>query len=73
MVRRWSQVLVHTSQFLIVKQLPCGPNVEEHVEKIKPFLDAGFDEIALVQIGVDHQKPFFEWAEKELLPALREL
>jgi G6PDH family F420-dependent oxidoreductase len=55
------------------EQLPCGPNVEEHVEKIKPFLDAGFDEIALVQIGADHQKPFFEWAEKELLPALREL
>ena len=27
----------------------------------------------LVQIGADHQKPFFEWAEKELLPALREL
>jgi hypothetical protein len=47
--------------------------VEEHVEKIKPFLAAGFDEIALVQIGADQQKAFFEWAEKELLPALREL
>jgi alkanesulfonate monooxygenase SsuD/methylene tetrahydromethanopterin reductase-like flavin-dependent oxidoreductase (luciferase family) len=23
--------------------------------------------------GADHQKPFFEWAEKELLSALREL
>src|SRR5215203_4240637 len=55
------------------EQLPFGPNVEVHVEKIKPFLDAGFDEIALVQIGADHQKPFFEWAEKELLPAQREL
>jgi hypothetical protein len=47
--------------------------VEEYVQKIRPFLDAGFDEIALVQIGADHQKPFFEWAKKELLPALREL
>jgi hypothetical protein len=37
------------------------------------FVDAGFDEVALVQIGADQQKPFFEWAEKELLPALREL
>ena len=55
------------------EQLPCGPDVEEYVQKIRPFLDAGFDEIALVQIGADHQKPFFEWAEKELLPALREL
>jgi hypothetical protein len=41
--------------------------------QIKPFLDAGFDEIALLQIGADQQKPFFEWAEKELLPARREL
>jgi G6PDH family F420-dependent oxidoreductase len=55
------------------EQLPCGPDVYEHVEKIKPFLDASFDEIALVQIGADQQEPFFEWAEKELLPALHEL
>lgn len=40
------------------------PNVEEYVEKIKPFIDAGFTEVALVRIGADQQKPFFEWAEK---------
>ena len=28
--------------------LGCGPDVEEHVEKIRPFIDAGFTEIALV-------------------------
>ncbi len=55
------------------EQLPCGPDVEEYVQKIKPFVDAGFTEVALVQIGADQQDPFFEWAEKELLPALREL
>jgi G6PDH family F420-dependent oxidoreductase len=55
------------------EQLPCGPDLEEHVEKIKPFLDAGFDEVALVQIGGDQQGPFFAWAENELLPALRSL
>lgn len=55
------------------EQLPCGPDVEEHVNKIKPFLDAGFTEVALVQIGADQQDRFISWAEKELLPALREL
>ncbi len=54
-------------------QLPCGPDVDEHVEKIKPFIDAGFTEIALVQIGDDQQEPFMRWAEAELLPALRSL
>jgi G6PDH family F420-dependent oxidoreductase len=54
------------------EQLGCGPDVEEHVTKIRPFIDAGFTEIALVQIGAE-QQPFLQWAEKELLPALREL
>ena len=51
----------------------CGPDVEEHVEKIRPFVDAGFTEVALVQIGADHQDAFIGWAEEELLPALRSL
>jgi G6PDH family F420-dependent oxidoreductase len=57
----------------VAEQLPCGPDVDEHVQKIKPFLDAGFDEIALVQIGAEHQEAFIRWAERELLPALRSL
>jgi G6PDH family F420-dependent oxidoreductase len=57
----------------VSEQLSCGPDVEEHVEKIKPFLEAGFTEIALVQIGAETQASFMEWAERELLPALRAL
>jgi hypothetical protein len=43
------------------------------VEKIRPFIEAGFDEVALVQIGAEHQDVFFEWAQEKLLPALRSL
>jgi len=57
----------------VAEQLACGPDVEEHVRKIKPFLDAGFTELALVQIGADTQQDFTAWAERELLPALRSL
>jgi hypothetical protein len=46
---------------------------DQLVRDVRAAEEAGFDEIALVQIGAAHQKPFFEWAEKELLPALREL
>ena len=53
------------------EQLPCGPDVEEHVEKINPFLDAGFTHLALVQIGGDQQQAFVDWTEKTLLPAWR--
>ncbi|MEA2467356.1 MAG: hypothetical protein QOJ57_1482 [Thermoleophilaceae bacterium] len=55
------------------EQLSCGPDVEEHVEAVRPFIDAGFTEVALVQIGADRQDAFMGWAEKELLPALRSL
>ncbi len=57
----------------VADQIGCGPDLEEHVEKIRPFLDAGFTEIALVQIGGDHQAPFIAWAQDQLLPALRSL
>jgi G6PDH family F420-dependent oxidoreductase len=57
----------------VADQLPCGADVEEYVEKIRPFIDAGFTEVALVQIGADRQEPFIRWAHDELLPALRSL
>jgi G6PDH family F420-dependent oxidoreductase len=57
----------------VSEAIACGPDVDEHVAKIKPFLDAGFDELALVQIGGDQQEGFIAWAERELLPALRSL
>jgi G6PDH family F420-dependent oxidoreductase len=53
--------------------ISCGPDVEEHVKAIRPFIDAGFTEIALVQIGGEHQEPFLRWAQDELLPTLRAL
>lgn len=57
----------------VAEQLACGPDVDEHVAKIKPFIDAGFDEVALVHVGGDHQEAFIRWAEKELLPAPRDI
>ena len=57
----------------VAESIPCGPDVELHVQAVKRFLDAGFDEVALVQIGGEHQAEFIAWAERELLPALRSL
>jgi G6PDH family F420-dependent oxidoreductase len=55
----------------VAKSIACGPDVERYAEAIKPYVEAGFDELAFVQIGAEHQQPFIEWAERELLPALR--
>ncbi|MCX5387150.1 LLM class F420-dependent oxidoreductase [Streptomyces sp. NBC_00083] len=57
----------------VADAIPCGDDVSAFVEAVRPYAEAGFTEIALVQIGGEHQRPFIDWAEKKLLPALREL
>jgi G6PDH family F420-dependent oxidoreductase len=65
------------TQFVTPEQvgeaLSCGPDLEEHVEAIRPFVEAGFSEVALVQIGAEEQESFIRWAQGELLPALERL
>jgi G6PDH family F420-dependent oxidoreductase len=56
----------------VAAQIPCGADVDAVVEAVGEFADAGFTHVALVQIGAEHQDPFFTWAEDELLPALAE-
>ncbi|MFD9657634.1 LLM class F420-dependent oxidoreductase [Streptomyces mirabilis] len=53
--------------------IPCGDDVDTFMAAVRPYVEAGFTEIALVQVGGDQQLPFIAWAEKTLLPALREL
>lgn len=57
----------------IAQVVTCGPDVETHVAGVRRYLDAGFTHVALVQVGGDRQKDFVDWAERELLPALRQL
>jgi G6PDH family F420-dependent oxidoreductase len=57
----------------IASSIPCGDDVDAFAEAVKAYVDAGFEEVALVQIGGEAQQPFLDWAEKRLLPALRAL
>ena len=54
-----------------MKSIPCGSDVAEFVEAVGRFVEAGFTQVALVQIGGEEQLPFIAWAEKGCLPALR--
>jgi hypothetical protein len=55
----------------VAESVPCGSDVDEFVKSISAFIDAGFTDVALVQIGGESQKPFLEWCNAKLLPALR--
>lgn len=65
------------SQFVreedVAAAIPCGPDVDAHVEAFKKFADAGFTHCALLQIGDDSQRDFLAWAKSELLPRLNQL
>jgi G6PDH family F420-dependent oxidoreductase len=55
----------------VADSIPCGPDVENIVEAVKAFTQAGFTDVALVQIGDEKQAEFLDFAESDLLPALR--
>ncbi|HET7325950.1 MAG TPA: TIGR03557 family F420-dependent LLM class oxidoreductase [Nocardioidaceae bacterium] len=55
----------------VADNIPCGPQVQPIVDAVSAFWEAGFTDIAMVQIGDEGQQGFFDFAESELLPALR--
>jgi G6PDH family F420-dependent oxidoreductase len=57
----------------VAESIPCGPDVEAHVQAVRDFVEAGFTDVAVVQIGGDTQPEFLDWAEREFLPAVRDL
>lgn len=51
--------------------IPCGPDLDRVVEAVRPFCDAGFTDVALVQVGGETTKRFLAEAAPELLRRLR--
>jgi len=49
----------------MAEKIPCGPDPDRHVEAIKAFVDAGYDEVHLGQVGED-QAGFFEFFTSEI-------
>jgi G6PDH family F420-dependent oxidoreductase len=57
----------------VAESIPCGPDVDAHVQAVREFVDAGFTDVAVVEIGGETQPDFLDWAEREFLPAVRAL
>jgi G6PDH family F420-dependent oxidoreductase len=56
----------------VAEAFACGPDVEQHVEAARPFVDAGLDHLALINAGPD-MDGFFTFFENELAEPLRAL
>jgi G6PDH family F420-dependent oxidoreductase len=57
----------------VAQTVPCGPDLDAHVDAVRQYVDAGFTHVALIQVGAAGQAGFLDFAEKDLLPALRSL
>ena len=55
----------------VAESIPCGPDLDKVVETVSAYWEAGFTDIALVQIGGDHQERFLDEAAGPLLEKLR--
>ncbi|WP_193607667.1 TIGR03557 family F420-dependent LLM class oxidoreductase [Nocardioides lijunqiniae] len=63
------------SQFVtpddVAESIPCGPDLDQIVEAASAYWEAGFTDIALVQVGDQHQSAFLSDAAGPLLEKLR--
>jgi G6PDH family F420-dependent oxidoreductase len=53
-------------------QIVCGPDVDRHVQAIRAYADAGFDELYVSQIG-PQQDAFFSAYRDHVLPQLQSM
>lgn len=52
---------------MVGNNVVCGPDPQRHLDLVGKYVDAGFDEIYVQQIGPD-QEPFFEAWATDVLP-----
>ncbi len=52
------------------EKFACGPGPKAHIKAAQAYLDAGFDQLYVSQIGGHHEEFFRMWCA-DVLPALR--
>ncbi len=57
------------SEDMVAEEIPCGPDPARHAQAIAAYLDAGFDEVYVNQIGPD-QSGFPDFLATEVCPRL---
>jgi G6PDH family F420-dependent oxidoreductase len=65
----FESAVAHVTEEMVADVVPCGPDPERHVEAITKYLEVGFDEIYVNQIGPE-QEGFFSFYAREIAPRL---
>ncbi len=56
----------------VAENIPCGPDLDKIVDSVAAFAEAGFTDVALVQVGDEQQQRFLDEAAEPLLAKLRD-
>jgi G6PDH family F420-dependent oxidoreductase len=68
----FEQAVQRVTEDDVTSTIVCGPDPDRHAEMIKKYLDAGFDEVHISQIGPE-QREFFEFYRREVLPRVGDI
>ncbi len=68
--QHFEQASTLVSEAELTADMPCGPDIEQHVKAITAYAEAGFDELYVNQIGPD-QEAFFAAYRDRVLPCVR--
>ena len=50
----------------VAEAVPCGPDAQRHIAAVRQFVNAGYDEVYVQQIGPEQDKFFEAWADRVL-------
>lgn len=65
--RHFEQASQLVTEEMVAESVVCGPDPERHIESIRQYVEAGYDEVYVQQIGPE-QEGFFRFYEREVLP-----
>ena len=65
--KHFDEVSQLVTEEMVGEQVPLGPDPQVHIEAIQRYVDAGYDEVYVSQVG-DDQEAFFRFCERDLLP-----
>ena len=63
----FEQAVELVTEDAIAEQIPCGPDLDRHIEALRAYEDAGFDEVYVQQIG-PNQDGFLHAYSEHVLP-----
>jgi G6PDH family F420-dependent oxidoreductase len=68
--RHFGQLAELITEEMVGEGMACGPDAEAHLTAVNAFVDAGYDEVYVNQIGPE-QEGFFSFYAEQILPELR--